>query len=89
MEIEFTLKALSQLDYWKSTGNETILRRIRTLLESITQSPFSGIDKPEPLRHQLSGFWSRRINYEHRLVYKIQDGRIIVVQCRFTLNSTC
>ncbi|SEJ30871.1 toxin YoeB [Dyadobacter sp. SG02] len=83
MEIEFTPKALSQLDYWKQTGNEVILRKIRVLLESITQSPFSGIGKQEPLKHQLSGFWSRRINDEHRLVYEIKEGRIIVVQCRF------
>jgi len=83
MEIEFTPKALSQLDYWKQTGNETILQRIRALLESIEQSPFSGIGKPEPLKYQLSGFWSRRINDEHRLVYAIQKGRIIIVQCRF------
>jgi len=83
MEIEFTPRALSQLDYWKQTGNDAILRKIRVLLESIAQSPFSGIGKPEPLKHQLSGFWSRRINDEHRLVYAIQDGRIVVVQCRF------
>ncbi|SDF25447.1 toxin YoeB [Dyadobacter soli] len=83
MEIAFTPKALSQLDYWKKTGNETILQRIRALLESISQSPFSGIGKPEPLKHQLSGFWSRRINDEHRLVYKIEKGKIVIVQCRF------
>jgi len=83
MEIEFTPKALSQLDYWKQTGNEAILKKIRVLLEAITQSPFSGIGKPEPLKHQLSGFWSRRINDEHRLVYTIKEGRIVVVQCRF------
>lgn len=83
MEIEFTPKALSQLDYWKHTGNEAILRRIRALLESIAYSPFSGIGKPEALKHQLSGFWSRRINDEHRLVYTIKDDKVIVVQCRF------
>lgn len=83
MEIEFTPKALSQLDYWKRTGNVTILRRIRLLLESISETPFSGIGKPEPLRHQLSGYWSRRINEEHRLVYSVNGNKIVVVQCQF------
>ncbi|MCF0071901.1 Txe/YoeB family addiction module toxin [Dyadobacter sp. CY261] len=83
MEIEFTPKALSQLTYWKQTGNETILKRIRILLESISQSPFAGIGKPEPLKHELSGFWSSRINDEHRLVYAVQGDKITVVQCRF------
>jgi toxin YoeB len=83
MEIEFTPKALSQLNYWKQTGNETILRKIRMLLESISESPFSGLGKPEPLKHQLSGFWSRRINDEHRLVYSVEGNKVVVVQCRF------
>nr|WP_295927150.1 Txe/YoeB family addiction module toxin [uncultured Dyadobacter sp.] len=82
MEIEFTPTALAQLEYWKKAGNEAILRKIR-VVESIAQSPFSGIGKPEPLRHQLSGFWSRRINDEHRLVYAIRGSTIVVVQCRF------
>lgn len=83
MEIAFTPKALSQLNYWKQTGNETILRKIRTLLESISETPFSGLGKPEPLKHQLSGYWSRRINDEHRLVYSVEGNKVIIVQCRF------
>ncbi|WP_439557107.1 Txe/YoeB family addiction module toxin [Dyadobacter sp.] len=83
MEVEFTDKAQTQLQYWKHTGNSAILKRIRALLESISGSPFSGLGKPEPLKHNLSGYWSRRITDEHRLVYKISNNKIVVIQCRF------
>jgi toxin YoeB len=56
MEIEFTDKAESQLSYWKQTGNVAILKKIRNLLESITETPFDGIGKPEPLKHELAGY---------------------------------
>ena len=62
--------ALSDLQYWKDAGNTIILKRIRQLIEAIQQSPFMGIGKPEKLKYNLAGKWSRRINSEHRLVYK-------------------
>ncbi|MCF0061460.1 Txe/YoeB family addiction module toxin [Dyadobacter chenwenxiniae] len=83
MEIEFTQKAEIQLQYWKRSGNEAILKKIRSLISSILETPFDGIGKPEPLKHELSGYWSRRITDEHRLVYEIQSDKVIIIQCRF------
>ncbi|AEK58907.1 conserved hypothetical protein [Acidithiobacillus caldus SM-1] len=59
------------------------MKRINTLLKDIRRSPFQGIGKPEPLKHNLAGFWSRRIDEEHRLVYAIQEDTILVAQCRY------
>lgn len=78
MEIELTLIAAEDLKYFKRTGNQAILKKIRTLLESIQQTPFSGVGKPEALKYEQSGNWSRRINQEHRLVYEVQESRILV-----------
>ena len=83
MEIEFTQKAELQLQYWKRAGNEAILKKIRNLIVSILATPFDGIGKPEPLKHELSGYWSRRITDEHRLVYEIKGDKLIIIQCRF------
>ena len=63
-------------------NDKSILRKINQLSRDIARDPFAGIGKPEPLKLNLSGFWSRRITEEHRIVYKIQDGEIIIVQCR-------
>jgi toxin YoeB len=60
-----------------------VLKKIRELLENIQQTPFEGIGKPEALKHQLAGKWSRRITDEHRLVYKVEKEKIIVYQVRF------
>ena len=68
MEIAFLPQASKDLEYWKSTGNSHILKRIRTLLADIQEHPFSGIGKPEPLKGE-NGKWSRRITDEHRIVY--------------------
>jgi toxin YoeB len=78
MEVEITAKAEVDLDYWKRTKNEKILKRIRELLASILESPYKGIGKPEPLKYQLSGKWSRRIDSEHRLIYEISNNLIII-----------
>ncbi len=77
MEIVFLPQADADLEYWKSVGNERILKRIRDLLEDIQLHPFSGIGKPEALKG-TNGKWSRRITDEHRLVYSISSGRIYV-----------
>ena len=68
MEIIFEPTALEDLAFWKASGNELTLKKIRALLENIQPTPFAGIGKPEPLKHQLAGKWSRRITGEHRLV---------------------
>ncbi len=78
MEIEFTLKAKEDLDFWMKSGNPIILKKLRVLLESIQQTPFNGIGKPEQLKYEWKGYWSRRINQEHRLVYEILDQKIII-----------
>lgn len=81
--IAFTANALADLDYWKKSGNTVILKRIRQLLQAIQADPFKGIGKPEALKHNFSGYWSRRINQEHRLVYRIENNMITVYSLRF------
>lgn len=68
--------------YWQATDKPT-LKRINTLIKDIKRSPFDGIGKPEPLKHDLAGYWSRRIDKEHRLVYLPEGGCIYVAACRF------
>jgi toxin YoeB len=68
--------------YWQK-NNPKILIRINDLIKVCERTPFSGIGKPEPLKKNLKGYWSRRIDKEHRLVYKIQDTTLIIIQCRF------
>lgn len=87
MNIEFTSHAWEEFQYWLENDAE-VVRKIKELLKAIRQSPFKGIGKPEPLKHGLKGYWSRRITGEHRLVYKIQgkkgeNQKCIVIQCRF------
>jgi len=78
MEIEFTLKAKEDIDFWKNSGNNQVKNKITNLLLSIQNSPFTGIGKPEQLRHEWRGYWSRSINREHRLIYEIHDNKIII-----------
>lgn len=78
MEIEFTQRAFKELQDWKQTGNTKIVKRIKELTDSILESPFTGIGKPEPLKHKYSGKWSRRINREHRYVYEIRDEKLYI-----------
>lgn len=83
MEIILLPKAEEDLEFWQKSGNKTVLKKIAQLIESILETPFEGIGKPEPLKHDLAGKWSRRITPEHRLVYKIENGQIRVYQLRF------
>jgi toxin YoeB len=68
--------------YWQSV-DKSVLKKINALIKEIERTPFEGAGKPEPLKHQYSGWWSRRINLEHRLVYKVEDNKIILLQCRY------
>ncbi len=68
--------------YWQKTSKKT-LKRINDLLKNISREPYSGIGKPEPLKHKYKGFWSRRINEEHRLIYRVKDNEIHIAKCRF------
>ena len=80
MEIIFLPKSKEHLDFFKKVNNPIILKKIRQLLEIIPESPYFGIGKPEPLKHHLSGLWSRRINQEHRLVYEvIETDNVILI----------
>lgn len=67
--------------YWQ-IQDKKILKRINTLIKDIERNPFEGIGKPEPLKHDLSGFWSRRIDDKNRLVYRIQNGILEISQCK-------
>lgn len=82
MKIVYTDKFFEQFCYWKQ-NNQKIVEKIEKLIASISSNPFDGIGKPEPLRFQLANCWSRRINREHRLVYKVENGTITLLACRF------
>ncbi len=87
MNFEFTENAWEEFDYWLETDQD-IAGKIKHLLKEIKQTPFQGIGKPQPLRHELKGYWSRRISGEHRLVYKVEgkkglDQKCFILQCRF------
>jgi len=82
MKITFSSKAWNDYLYWQKT-NKSVLKRINALIKDIRREPFEGIGKPEPLKHGLSGYWSRRINDEHRLVYKVIDNQILIAQLRY------
>lgn len=79
MQIEFSDKAKVDLDFWVKSGNKAILKKIYSLIEDIQLHPFEGIGKPEQLKHQLSGRWSRRINKEHRIIYKVTEENTIEI----------
>ncbi len=68
--------------YWQKTDKK-ILKRINLLIKAIVQEPYEGIGKPEPLKHNYRGYWSRRITDEHRLIYQIQGDELRIVKCRF------
>ena len=82
MIIKFTKQADIDLDYLRRSGDKQIVKKIKALLESISEDPYKGIGQPEPLKYHLSGTWSRRINREHRLVYEIEDDVINVLSLR-------
>ena len=82
MNIRFSSNAWNDYLYWQSTDKK-MLKRINLLIRDILRHPYEGIGKPEPLKHGLSGYWSRRINDEHRVVYKFEEDTIKIAQLRF------
>ena len=82
MNLIFSSKAWDSYLYWQKT-DKVMLKRIHALIKEIQRNPYEGIGKPEPLKHSLSGYWSRRINDEHRIVYKITDGQLLIAQLRY------
>jgi toxin YoeB len=82
MKLIFSENAWEDYLYWQRTDKK-ILKRINDLIKDIQRNKYEGIGKPEPLRHNLAGYWSRRINSEHRLVYKIEKDKIMIAQLRY------
>ena len=82
MKLIFAEKAWEDYLHWQKTDRK-ILNRINMLIKNISREPFEGIGKPEPLKHALSGYWSRRINDEHRIVYKVHENSILIAQLRY------
>lgn len=82
MEIVWQTTAWEDYLYWQQTDHK-VLRRINDLIKDCVRNPFKGIGKPEPLRGNYAGYWSRRITDEHRLVYAVHEGRLHILQCRF------
>ena len=80
-QVHFHQEAFAQFTNWSAEDPKLFERLTRLIIEA-ARSPFEGIGKPEPLKHQLKGYWSRRINFEHRLVYKATAEAIIIVSCR-------
>jgi len=68
--------------YWQKTDKKT-LKRINNLIKDISRNPFEGIGKPEPLKYKYQGYWARRIDNEHRLIYRVRENEIHIVKCRF------
>jgi toxin YoeB len=81
MMISFQKRAWEDYLYWQAS-NKSVLAKVNKLIKDISRNPYEGIGKPEPLRYELAGYWSRRIDEEHRITYKITDTQIIIVQCR-------
>ncbi|MES2266752.1 MAG: Txe/YoeB family addiction module toxin [Bacteroidota bacterium] len=79
MEVIFSPRAVEDLKFWKRSGNKIIQQKIEKLIVAIQENPYEGIGKPEPLKYELSGAWSRRIDKEHRLVYEITDRQEILI----------
>lgn len=82
MTLSFTQRGRDDYQHW-IRNDKRMLRRINELIKAVQRDPYGGIGKPEPLRHQLQGHWSRRISDEHRLVYAVTNDTITIIACRF------
>ena len=82
MKLIFSEHAWEDYLYWQRTDRK-ILQRINVLIKEVQRTPFAGIGKPEPLKHGLSGYWSRRITDEHRIVYKVEGDSLFIAQLRY------
>jgi toxin YoeB len=85
MKLIWSEKSWEDYLYWQS-HDKKLLKKINTLIKDIKREPFDGLGKPEPLRYELAGCWSRRITDEHRLVYEIAENDLHIVSCRFHYN---
>lgn len=78
LSLDFSDQAMEDIAYHKKSGNKVILKKLFNLLNEISEHPYAGTGKPEALKHNLSGKWSRRINQEHRLVYEVFDNYVVI-----------
>ena len=86
MWIRFHPRGWEDYLYWQQT-DKAMLRKVNALIQAIQREPFGGIGQPEPLRHDLRGYWSRRITNEHRLVYFVAGDTVDILQCRYHYDS--
>lgn len=86
MRIVFSLTSWEQFEYWLKHDKKMVIK-INKLIKDISRTPFEGIGKPEPLKHQYQGYWSRKIDDEHRLIYSFSDEDIYIISCRFHYNN--
>ena len=82
MKIVFVEESWEDYLYWQKT-DKSKLKKINELIKDINRNPFDGLGKPEALKHKYAGFWSRRIDHEHRLIYRVVEDEIQIVKCRF------
>jgi len=87
MEVRYSKKAEKDLEFWAKSGNKNIIKKISELIKAIQLSPFDGIGKPEALKHELSGYWSRKIDAEHRIIYEIIDENTIDILSIISLKG--
>ena len=78
MEVAYSSRALDDIRYWKKAGDKKTQQKIAVLIEDIKRNPFTGLGKPEPLKHELAGKWSRRIDKENRIVYALKDSTLFI-----------
>ncbi|EKN3404980.1 Txe/YoeB family addiction module toxin [Yersinia enterocolitica] len=82
MKLTWSAEAWDDYLYWQETDKKTV-KKINELIKDATRTPFEGKGKPEPLKHNLAGFWSRRITTEHRLVYAVSNDALLIASCRY------
>ena len=82
MKLTWSAEAWEDYLYWQDTDKKTV-KKINELLKDASRTPFEGKGKPEPLKHNLAGFWSRRITAEHRLVYAVSGDALLIASCRY------
>ena len=82
MKIVFSSQAWEDYLHWQQTDRK-LLKRINELIKEVVRTPFEGTGKPDPLPHALGGYWSRRINDEHRLIYKVEGDSVLIAQARY------
>lgn len=82
MKLTWTTQSWNDYIYWQQTDKAKV-KRINELIKNTIRTPFEGIGNPEPLKHELQGYWSRRIDSEHRLVYTIDNDSLLIIACRY------